>query len=96
MQVHTIDVVTQESGPRLTLSQLADYLAQQAQQAQQGRPGRLLNVTSLVLAGTPLEVRSGSRLLTGAVCTPAVAAAHLLHSPGQIAFKPDSLHCALS
>ncbi len=58
-QVPTIDVVTQESGPRLTLSQLADYLAQQAQQAQQGRQTRLLNVTSLVLAGTPLEVRFG-------------------------------------
>lgn len=59
----TIDVATQDSGPRLSLRQLAEYLEQQAQQAQQRQqqqqgtpPRRLLNVVSLSLAGTRLEV----------------------------------------
>ena len=66
LQVPTIDVATQGSGPRLTLRQLADYLAQQAQQAGSPQPAgpprrgtpppdRLLNVVSLSLAGTELE-----------------------------------------
>lgn len=65
LQVPTIDVATQDSGPRLTVRQLADYLEQQQamgsrghkQQQHQGQQhGRLLNVVSLSLAGTPLEV----------------------------------------
>ena len=59
----TIDVATQDSGPRLSLRQLAEYLEQQAQQAQQRQqqqqgtpPRRLLNVVSLSLAGTRVEV----------------------------------------
>ena len=64
----TIDVATQGSGPRLTLHQLATYLAQQARQggppqkpratSQPPEPERLLNVVSLSLAGTSLEVRT--------------------------------------
>ena len=83
-QVPTIDVATQDSGPRLTLRQLAAYLRQQQQQQQeqkeqqqasrqQGRqerqPQRLLNVVSLSLAGTPLEVRPA--VSSQAVCLPA-------------------------
>lgn len=67
-QVPTIDVATQGSGPRLTLRELVAYLeAKQAQQAAAGsaggggqhaaQRGRLLNVVSLSLAGTALEVR---------------------------------------
>jgi hypothetical protein len=69
-QVPTIDVATQDSGPRLTLRQLAAYLRQQQEQQQEeqqafrqqgqreGAPQRLLNVVSLSLADTPLEVRA--------------------------------------
>ena len=54
----TIDVATQDSGPRLSLGQLAHYLEQQEQEQQeQQQLGRLLNVVSLSLADTALEVR---------------------------------------
>lgn len=45
----TIDVASQTSGPRMTLQEWAQYF--HAQQRE-----RLLNVVSLSLAGTPLQV----------------------------------------
>ncbi|KAK9919141.1 hypothetical protein WJX75_009671 [Coccomyxa subellipsoidea] len=55
--VPTIDVETQESGPRMTLGQWADYFAQPPSGVPSGRRRRqpLLNVVSLSLAGTHLQ-----------------------------------------
>ena len=91
-QVPTIDVATQGSGPSLALRDLASYLeAQQAQQAQQAggggahgaaRRGRLLNVVSLSLAGTALEVRPPCRhWLALAGPAPCLARPPLLRGP---------------
>lgn len=63
--VPTIDVETQQSGPRMTLQQWADYFAPQPGSVPSGRLQRrrpLLNVVSLSLAGTPLEVPFGKVL----------------------------------
>ena len=49
-RVPTIDVETQTSGPRMTLAEWAQYFAS-------AEKDRLLNVVSLSLAGTPLQVR---------------------------------------
>lgn len=59
--VPTINVETQESGLRMTLRQWADYFAQPPGSCPAGRICRypLLNVVSLSLAGTPLQVESG-------------------------------------
>jgi hypothetical protein len=78
VQVPTIDVATQGSGPTLTMGQLAQYLERMqgarsagarrrrsASPNAQPPPARLLNVVSLSLAGTPLEVRA---LLRAATC----------------------------
>lgn len=61
--VPTIDVETQQSGPRMKLQQWADYFAHPPGSVPSGRPRRrrpLLNVVSLSLAGTPLEVPFGN------------------------------------
>ena len=50
-RVPTIDVETQTSGPRMTLSEWAQYY-------ESSKKERLLNVVSLSLAGTPLQVSS--------------------------------------
>ena len=50
-RVPTIDVETQTSGPRMTLSEWAQYY-------ESSEKARLLNVVSLSLAGTPLQVSS--------------------------------------
>jgi len=47
--VPIIDVESQMSGPRMTLAEWAQYY-------EAGEKERLLNVVSLSLAGTPLEV----------------------------------------
>jgi len=52
-QVPTMDVHTQDSGPRMTLGELADYHATPPQERK-----RLLNVVSFSLADTPLAVRA--------------------------------------
>ena len=49
-RVPTIDVETQTSGPRMTLAEWAQYY-------DSDEKDRLLNVVSLSLAGTPLQVR---------------------------------------
>ncbi len=49
VRVPTIDVESQTSGPRMTLAEWAQYY-------EAGEKERLLNVVSLSLAGTPLEV----------------------------------------
>lgn len=49
----TLDVATQESGPRLPLAQLAARLSKPPSGHRGGHP--LLNVVSLSLAGTALE-----------------------------------------
>lgn len=61
--VPTISVETQQSGPRMTLGQWAEYFEQQPGSGDpRGRHRRqpLLNVVSLSLAGTPLQVRAGT------------------------------------
>ena len=64
LQVPTIDVETQEPGPRMSLGQLADYFAQPPD-----KRGRLVNVVSCSLAGTALEV-GGGPLDAGGSCEP--------------------------
>ena len=49
-RVPTIDVETQASGPRMTLAEWGRYYDSDEKE-------RLLNVVSLSLAGTPLQVR---------------------------------------
>lgn len=49
-RVPTIDVETQTSGPRMTLAEWARYFDSDEKE-------RLLNVVSLSLAGTPLQVQ---------------------------------------
>ena len=58
--VPTINVETQESGLRMTLREWAEYFAQPPGSCPAGRISRypLLNVVSLSLAGTPLQVNS--------------------------------------
>jgi len=61
MLVPTINVETQQSGPRMTLGQWAEYFGLQPVNGDpRGRHRRqpLLNVVSLSLAGTPLQVRA--------------------------------------
>ena len=48
-KVPTIDVASQVSGPRMTLADWAEYFKEPEKE-------RLLNVVSLSLAGTPLQV----------------------------------------
>ena len=48
-KVPTIDVASQVSGPRMTLADWAKYFKEPEKE-------RLLNVVSLSLAGTPLQV----------------------------------------
>ena len=64
--VPTIDVETQQSGPRMTLAQWAAYFAQPPGCCPAGRRRRqpLLNVVSLSLSGTPLQVQRSKLVLT--------------------------------
>jgi hypothetical protein len=75
LQVTTIDVATQDSGPRMTMRQLAEYHEQQQRQPQH----RLLNVVSLSLADTDLEV--GGPPLSPLPC-PAALTCHLSAAVG--------------
>ncbi len=66
--VPTINVETQGSGLRMTLRQWADYFAQPPGSCPAGRSSRhpLLNVVSLSLAGTPLQVEPSGYLSNAA------------------------------
>ncbi len=57
-RVPTIDVETQTSGPRMMLAEWAQYY-------NAAEKDRLLNVVSLSLAGTPLQVRLERSSLPG-------------------------------
>lgn len=64
-KLYTIDVATQEHGPRYNLQQYADYFQTPPRQR-----GPLLNVVSLQLAGTPLQVGLQNPELETLSCNP--------------------------